>query len=183
VCQFCSAEMNGSTTCVAVLVRIKAGEFDPVAYGDEPDSEGEQRRCHDCDVLPGGFHHRGCDWEVCPSCRKQLISFRPTPALSVGMWSANHFCEREPIVTLPEIFDGSSVPLLVYRDHDGSWQALDGASVEGRDLVVAWVTDVADVHPSLAACLDLEPGSEAWRDTADGPWQRASFPAPGTDDI
>jgi hypothetical protein len=174
--------MDGSATCVAVPVRVKAGEFDPVAYGEEPGSDGQQRRCHDCDVLPGGLHHRGCDWEICPSCRQQLISFRPTPALAAGMWSANHFCDRVPIVTLPEIFDGSSVPLLVYRDYAGSWQVLDGGSVEGRDLVVAFVTDVADLHPSLEACFDLEPGWEAWRDTADGRWQRASLAESGGGD-
>lgn len=168
--------MNGSTTCLAVPVRLKAGEYNPVAYGDEPERDGEARRCPDCDVVPGGFHHRGCDGEACPSCGKQLIFFRPTPAFSVGKWSADHFCDRKPIVTLPEIFDGSSSPLLVYRDHDGSWQALDGASVEGRNLVVAWVADVADIHPSLEVCLDLDPGWEAWRDTADGPWQRAALP-------
>jgi hypothetical protein len=31
-------------------------------------------RCHDCDVLPGGFHHRGCDMEECPRCGHQLLS-------------------------------------------------------------------------------------------------------------
>lgn len=26
------------------------------------------KRCHDCNVLPGYFHHPGCDVEECPRC-------------------------------------------------------------------------------------------------------------------
>lgn len=35
----------------------------------EPD-----HRCHDCGIAPGGFHHPGCDIEICPRCKGQLIS-------------------------------------------------------------------------------------------------------------
>lgn len=31
------------------------------------------RRCRDCNVAPGGFHHPGCDKERCPKCGGQLI--------------------------------------------------------------------------------------------------------------
>lgn len=30
--------------------------------------------CHDCNVVPGQFHHLGCDVESCPMCGHQLIS-------------------------------------------------------------------------------------------------------------
>ena len=30
--------------------------------------------CHDCDVLKGQIHEYGCDMEICPFCRGQLIS-------------------------------------------------------------------------------------------------------------
>jgi hypothetical protein len=34
----------------------------------------DRDRCHDCNVLVGGFHHPGCDTEECPKCHGQLIS-------------------------------------------------------------------------------------------------------------
>jgi len=35
---------------------------------------GAYKRCHDCNVLDGGYHHPGCDMERCPRCGGQLIS-------------------------------------------------------------------------------------------------------------
>lgn len=30
-------------------------------------------RCHDCNVAAGGFHHIGCDMEICPRCGGYLL--------------------------------------------------------------------------------------------------------------
>jgi hypothetical protein len=30
-------------------------------------------KCHDCGVKPGEFHTPGCDMEICPFCKCQLI--------------------------------------------------------------------------------------------------------------
>lgn len=32
------------------------------------------KRCHDCGISDGGFHHPGCDMERCPRCGGQIIS-------------------------------------------------------------------------------------------------------------
>lgn len=35
---------------------------------------GTRGRCGDCGVLEGEFHEPGCDMEICPFCRGQLIT-------------------------------------------------------------------------------------------------------------
>jgi hypothetical protein len=30
-------------------------------------------RCHDCNIAAGGFHHVGCDMEICPRCGGQFL--------------------------------------------------------------------------------------------------------------
>jgi hypothetical protein len=177
ICQYCDTEMNDSPGCVEVPVRIRAGEFAPIRFAAEGKDSTDSLRCHDCNALVGGFHHRGCDSEDCPNCRRQLISFRQTPTLSLDLWSENHFCFRVPIFTCQEIFDGDTIPLLVIRDDDADWQVLDGESTEGRDLIVAFVADVRDIHPSLDEVLDLAVGWEAWRQDADSPWVRSPLDA------
>ena len=32
------------------------------------------RRCGDCGVQPGSFHHPGCDMQECPICHGQMIT-------------------------------------------------------------------------------------------------------------
>lgn len=34
----------------------------------------KRSKCHDCFVLEGEYHLDGCDVEICPICRGQLIS-------------------------------------------------------------------------------------------------------------
>jgi hypothetical protein len=76
VCEYCELEMNGAAGCVKMPVRTVDGELDPIPYGSEtrypPPPEGH--RCHDCDALPGNYHHVGCDWEECPRCHGQYIT-------------------------------------------------------------------------------------------------------------
>ena len=62
--------MLTAASCIAVPISINNGRrkpLDPIPW----DGDG---RCHDCNALPGGFHHPGCDMERCPSCGGQLIS-------------------------------------------------------------------------------------------------------------
>lgn len=48
--------------------------FQRIPYGREPGMRGTRRECHDCSVISGELHVRGCDMERCPSCRQQLIT-------------------------------------------------------------------------------------------------------------
>lgn len=70
-CNWCNQEMLDPEikTCtgnLAVPFPDKAVRLS-VKY-DGPD------QCHDCNIQPGGYHHPGCDVEVCPKCGGQLIS-------------------------------------------------------------------------------------------------------------
>lgn len=60
-------------SCVLTPVTFRSGEkLNPLIFmPEDPDASA---RCPDCNILRGGFHHPGCDIEVCPKCSGQLIS-------------------------------------------------------------------------------------------------------------
>lgn len=71
-CRYCKQEMLGADSCTDnETVMFPDGTKLPTIKW-EPDEEG--RRCDDCNVAPGGFHHPGCDIERCPKCGGQIIS-------------------------------------------------------------------------------------------------------------
>lgn len=72
LCDCCEKEMTAPEviSCDLVPVRMKDGTFrNPLTFQTE---DKYVERCHDCRVLIGGFHHPGCDEEVCPKCGKFL---------------------------------------------------------------------------------------------------------------
>jgi hypothetical protein len=76
ICKYCEQEMHTANGCVKLPIKTIDGEMDPILYGSEtrnpPEPAGHW--CHDCDALPGHYHHVGCDWEECPRCHGQLLS-------------------------------------------------------------------------------------------------------------
>ncbi len=73
VCNWCDREMTTADTC-NVEVMHRSGE--PVAMIPlrRASRRAGGRRCGDCGVKPGGFHHLGCDLQRCPVCRGQMLS-------------------------------------------------------------------------------------------------------------
>lgn len=74
ICDWCQKDMNKVDDCTGNReveypdgVKLAAIPYNP-DYGDE------NKRCHDCNVKRGGYHHPGCDMERCPRCQGQLIS-------------------------------------------------------------------------------------------------------------
>ena len=81
-CEYCHHEMTTATSCITV-------PFDdgtvPQPYGVEqpgtlrwpavsnPYLPEPNERCMDCGVMPGGFHHPGCDCETCPICGGRVM--------------------------------------------------------------------------------------------------------------
>lgn len=83
VCDYCKEEMTIAHSCVRVPIIHEKKEYEPIKFGDEDMSDfelflqkrfGEAKRCGDCGVEKGGYHHPGCDIEKCPVCGLQLIS-------------------------------------------------------------------------------------------------------------
>lgn len=73
ICEWCELEMTDErvTSCPANhFVEFPGGEGLPAIWYIDTG----RRRCHDCNIAPGGYHHPGCDMERCPRCQGQLIS-------------------------------------------------------------------------------------------------------------
>jgi hypothetical protein len=72
-CARCKNDMCDSSvkTCEAYkIVNFPDGtKMSPIPY-TPPDPN---IRCHDCGVAAGGFHHVGCDMEICPRCGGQFF--------------------------------------------------------------------------------------------------------------
>lgn len=92
VCKYCELEMHTADGCVKLPVKTIDGEYEPIPYGSEqnhPPAQpgvrhhgvvlGDPPRCHDRLVLPGHYHHVGCDWEECPRCHGQYIGCECEP--------------------------------------------------------------------------------------------------------
>lgn len=66
-CEDCGKEMTKATSCSVDQICFPDGnQLHRIPY------EGK-KRCPDCGVKDGGFHHFGCDMERCPQCGGQLI--------------------------------------------------------------------------------------------------------------
>jgi hypothetical protein len=76
----------------------------------------ERGTCHDCGVLEGQIHIRGCDMERCPFCLGQLISCN----CSLKHFYPEFRWQAEPFCNLPQDVYESGLP----ADQDAEWDRL-----------------------------------------------------------
>ena len=69
-CDICGKEMTTANGCSLKMIFINGKRYIRIPHG----VYGETERCNDCGAKPGRYHHLGCDNEICPVCRGQLIS-------------------------------------------------------------------------------------------------------------
>jgi len=71
ICPDCGQDMLKADSCTHRHIEIegKVMERDTTCFNPN-------RRCGDCGILPlpGHPHHIGCDLEMCPACRGQLLT-------------------------------------------------------------------------------------------------------------
>ncbi len=80
ICSLCGKLKSGAETCIDYMIDIKGAFFGPIRYDTgRPNPfrpEDSEKRCPDCNIKPGGYHHVGCSMEICPSCGGRWISCR-----------------------------------------------------------------------------------------------------------
>lgn len=72
ICNWCELDMMDPDT-VDCMANRKVLFSDRSTMKSIPYA-GSYTCCHDCGIMPGGYHHPGCDQERCPKCGGQLIS-------------------------------------------------------------------------------------------------------------
>lgn len=69
----CEQDMLEADSCVLREFHRGPQRFALIPFGSErPRWSG--KRCGDCNVKHGGYHHLGCDVARCPACRGQQIT-------------------------------------------------------------------------------------------------------------
>lgn len=64
-CRLCKKIMNRAKGCDVKTVFCNGKQFTRIKAVED---------CDECGAKTGHYHHYGCDQEVCPSCRQQLLS-------------------------------------------------------------------------------------------------------------
>lgn len=76
-CKFCNQDMSHAKGCIKLSIRHNGRDYDPIKVGNPGDwyfGKPADTRCGDCNAMIGHYHHPGCDMEICPVCKGQLLS-------------------------------------------------------------------------------------------------------------
>jgi hypothetical protein len=65
--------MTTAESCSVIALHRNDVRIEMLPWGSEPGWRASER-CGDCNVLPGAFHHLGCDIQRCACCGGQMIT-------------------------------------------------------------------------------------------------------------
>jgi hypothetical protein len=93
ICEECGQNMLVADTCDVDEIEADDGMvYKRIPYGRETEGYGIPlpERCHDRNVVTGGYHHPGCDMAICPHCGGQEMScdFDPARRVEDGLAAA-----------------------------------------------------------------------------------------------
>lgn len=71
-CTLCNQRIPISDGCSCRRIQCNGILLDRVRFGDE-EYDWQTRRCDDCGVYRGCFHHENCSREICPMCGELVI--------------------------------------------------------------------------------------------------------------
>ncbi|MGE5454823.1 MAG: hypothetical protein ACM3O9_06470 [Methylocystaceae bacterium] len=72
ICNVCGQEKSTSRSCLKLALQLNGKDYEPVPWGKGKDEIIE--RCPGCGISQEGYHHPGCDYEVCPCCGNKVIT-------------------------------------------------------------------------------------------------------------
>jgi hypothetical protein len=70
-CKWCGRDINEASGCGKQPVVGHNQRWDRYSFGKEDNYNGE-KKCPDCCVTKGNFHHVHCGVEMCPRCRGKI---------------------------------------------------------------------------------------------------------------
>lgn len=67
ICKYCGKDMLSSDSCVLIPIKHNKKNYDPLKFGEDCKEGWANKigKCPDCGIKLGGYHHPGCDVEVC----------------------------------------------------------------------------------------------------------------------
>ncbi len=77
ICEDCKKEMNDPKTKTCTVVQLEdydGHKWQRIPYPLFHEGVATNKNCVDCGVVHGGYHHKGCDQEICPLCGGQLLA-------------------------------------------------------------------------------------------------------------
>lgn len=71
-CSLCNQPLPQIEGCCCQSVQCNGVSLPRICFGDEEYNWGT-RRCADCGVHKGSFHHENCSCEICPMCGELIL--------------------------------------------------------------------------------------------------------------